>query len=177
MNHCLHFGEKTSGHCPCPGDCQCHSYLGVCGHMPHDFMHVPNADFCSFCRLGVGAFVHNEHAIRDFKKAEAERLGVSDISPYERLGTSIGKLVTEKQAAYGDAFGKAGRILRELYPTGIPLDKLDDALTITRVVDKLFRIATDKDALGESPWRDIVGYGLLAVKRDEDRKAALTSSK
>ena len=29
------------------------------------------------------------------------------------------------------------------------------------------RIATDKTALGESPYRDILGYALLAVERDE----------
>ena len=61
-----------------------------------------------------------------------------------------------------------GILLRALYPDGIPLGKLDDALTVVRVVDKLFRIATARDALGESPWRDIAGYALLAVKRVED---------
>lgn len=89
------------------------------------------------------------------------------VSQYEELGSSIGKLVSEKQQAYGDSFGKAGKILAILYPEGIPLAKLDDALTVVRVVDKLFRIATDKDALGESPWRDICGYALLSVAREE----------
>lgn len=40
-------------------------------------------------------------------------------SEYEQLGASIGKLVAEKQAAYGDAFGKSGDVLRILYPGGI----------------------------------------------------------
>ena len=31
-------------------------------------------------------------------------------------------------------------------------------LAITRVVDKLFRIANRKDAFGENPWQDIAGY-------------------
>ncbi len=81
------------------------------------------------------------------------------------LGKEIGSLVDEKQKAYGDSFGRSGEIIRVLYPEGIPLEKLDDALTIVRVIDKLFRIATDRDALGESPWRDIAGYALLATKR------------
>ncbi len=90
---------------------------------------------------------------------------------YSGIGMEIGKLVEEKQAAYGDSFGKSGDVLRALYPTGISLEQFNDALTVVRVVDKLFRIATNRDALGESPWRDIAGYSLLAVERQE-REAA-----
>ena len=36
-------------------------------------------------------------------------------------------------------------------------------LAVTRIVDKLFRIASDPDALGEEPFMDIVGYGLLGL--------------
>lgn len=86
---------------------------------------------------------------------------------YRDIGAEIGALVETKQAAYGDSFSKAGAILRILYPDGVPLEKLDDALTIVRILDKLFRIATDRDALGESPWRDIAGYALLSVARVE----------
>jgi len=85
---------------------------------------------------------------------------------YRLAANRCASLVIEKQAAYGDSFGKAGRILRELYPEGIKPEQLDDALTIVRVVDKLFRIATKKDAFGESPWKDIMGYALLSVVRD-----------
>lgn len=86
---------------------------------------------------------------------------------YREIGERIGDLVEKKQAAYGDSFGKSGEVMRILYPAGIPLEKLDDALTVVRILDKLFRIATDRDALGESPFRDIAGYSLLAVKRQE----------
>lgn len=84
---------------------------------------------------------------------------------YEEIGAEIGKLVASKQAAYGDSFGKSGAVMRILYPDGISVEKLDDALTVVRVLDKLFRIATDRDALGESPWRDICGYGLLSAAK------------
>ena len=92
---------------------------------------------------------------------------LSDLNPvFARLGLDIGKLVAEKQVAYGDSFSKAGDIMKVLYPNGISNDQLHDALTVIRVIDKLFRIATKKDAFGESPWRDIVGYGLLSVAKD-----------
>lgn len=90
-----------------------------------------------------------------------------NIMSYALMGQKIGELVEEKQAAYGDSFGKAGNILRELYPDGIRPEQYDDALCIVRIVDKLFRIATDKDAFGESPYRDIAGYGILGAFRAE----------
>jgi hypothetical protein len=86
---------------------------------------------------------------------------------YLGIGKSVGELVAKKQAAYGDSFGKSGAVLAILYPAGIAPEQMDDALTIVRVIDKLFRIATDRDALGESPWRDVAGYSLLAIERVE----------
>ena len=89
----------------------------------------------------------------------------SHSSQFEALGASLGAMVEKKQAAYGDSFGKSGRVLAELFPGGITLSQLDDALTLVRIVDKLFRIATDKDAFGEDPYQDIAGYCLLAIAR------------
>ena len=89
---------------------------------------------------------------------------------YEKIGSEIGKLVAEKNTAYGDSFGQACRILEVLYPNGIDPASYRDALAITRVIDKLFRLANQKDAFGESPWRDICGYAILGVANDEHQK-------
>lgn len=89
---------------------------------------------------------------------------------YLDSAVSMANLVIEKQEAYGDSFGKSKGVIEILYPTGIPIEKYDDALTLVRIIDKMFRIATDKDALGESPFKDIMGYSLLAVVRDLERK-------
>ena len=83
---------------------------------------------------------------------------------------AIGELVAEKQVAYGDSFGQAGACLRRMYPKGIRPDQYDDMLTITRILDKLFRIAADKTAFEENPYRDINGYSLLGVVREEITK-------
>ena len=74
---------------------------------------------------------------------------------------AIGDLVAEKNLAYGDAFSKAGEVLKILYPDGVSTDKYLDILVTVRILDKLFRIANSKDAFGESPWQDIAGYGIL----------------
>jgi hypothetical protein len=86
---------------------------------------------------------------------------------YEKISIEIGKLVQEKNEAYGDSFGQACRILEVLYPEGIQPSQYRDALAVTRVIDKLFRLANKKDAFGESPWRDICGYAILGVANDE----------
>jgi hypothetical protein len=84
------------------------------------------------------------------------------------IGTEVGELCEEKNEAYGDSFAKAGDILEALYPNGVQPHQYTDMLGIIRVVDKLFRIATRKDAFGESPWRDIAGYGILGAYNDQN---------
>lgn len=86
---------------------------------------------------------------------------------YEVLGNDIGKLVDQKKAAYGDSFAKCGEFLKLLYPNGIQPEQYTDALCLVRIFDKQMRIATKKDAFGESPYRDIVGYGLLGTMKDD----------
>jgi len=80
---------------------------------------------------------------------------------------SVAELVSEKNAAYGDSFSRSGEVLKILYPSGVRPDQYGDMLALVRVIDKQFRIAAKKDAFGESPWRDILGYALLSVVRGE----------
>ena len=86
---------------------------------------------------------------------------------FEKMGELVGKIVKVKQKAYGDSFGKSGECLRQMYPDGIKPEQYDDLLTIARMLDKLFRIATDPGAFEENPYQDIVGYGLLGMKRHD----------
>lgn len=87
------------------------------------------------------------------------------MTDYAKLGQEIGELVQSKNKAYGSSFSKSGDILAILYPSGVRPGQYTDMLAIVRIVDKLFRIATDKDALGEDPWRDVAGYALLSAAR------------
>jgi len=95
----------------------------------------------------------------DFKKCKKET--PEKLSEYGLLGMEIGRIVNLKRHAYGDSFGKSGEILSILYPDGIKPPQYNDLLCVTRIIDKLFRICTDRDALGESPYFDIAGYALL----------------
>lgn len=85
------------------------------------------------------------------------------------IAQSIGQIVEDKNQAYGNSFEKSAEFFKLLYPNGIPSDKYADALLLARIFDKCMRIATDKDAFGESPYSDIVGYGILGVFKDMKR--------
>ena len=88
---------------------------------------------------------------------------------YETIGKEIGELVAQKNKAYGNSFSKSEKVLQALYPDGISPDQYKDMLSMVRVIDKMFRIATDKDAFGESPWRDICGYAILGISNDLEK--------
>jgi hypothetical protein len=119
------------------------------------------------CSCATGCAAKQLEEMREARdRAETGRNG----SAYARVAAEIGALVEQKQAAYGDAYGKAGAVMRLLYPNGISPEQMDDALGAVRVLDKLFRVATARDALGESPWRDIAGYGILGAARVEAQK-------
>jgi hypothetical protein len=93
---------------------------------------------------------------------------------YRDLGTNIGRLVEEKDQAYGRSFQRSQEILKILYPNGVEPDQYCDMLGMIRVIDKLFRIANRKEAFGENPWQDIAGYGLLGVANEVDEEEEVT---
>ena len=90
---------------------------------------------------------------------------MSKKNKFSDIGADVGKLVYDKQLAYGDSFGRSGECLRQMFPEGIKPSQYDDLLTIARILDKLFRLANDPCAFDENPYQDIVGYGLLGMNR------------
>lgn len=100
-------------------------------------------------------------AIKDGDKTELFRV----------IAAAIGETVVTKNAAYGDAFAKAGAFLKLVFPEKILPEQYEDMLGIVRVFDKLMRIATEKNALNEDPWKDIAGYGVLGVAAQKLREA------
>jgi hypothetical protein len=93
-----------------------------------------------------------------------------DPIPFLRIAKEMGELVTQKNAAYGDSFARSGEFLRLLYPKGARPDQYNDLLAFARMFDKFSRIATDEDAFGEDPARDLVGYAILMVAYHEAQK-------
>jgi len=110
-----------------------------------------------------------------FEEDESSFHPPAPASRFEAIAADVGKLVTEKNRAYGDSFARCGEFLRLLFPAGIPVEKYTDALALVRIFDKQMRIATKKDAFGENAYRDIAGYGILGAANDERVVAAESS--
>ena len=101
-------------------------------------------------------------------KAVVAVLGLED-PIWAELGCEVATVLDRTNKAYGNSTEKSSRILSILFPEGIRTEQLHDARCMTSILDKLSRIATDKDAFGESPWRDVAGYALLAYRHDLGR--------
>jgi len=85
------------------------------------------------------------------------------------LAKESGNLVEEKNKAYGSSFEESAKIIEILFPDGIKAENYKDLLLMVRIIDKLFRISNRKDAFDEDPWKDIAGYGLLGVFKDQKK--------
>ena len=111
----------------------------------------------------------------EYHRKAAEQIKPADsfTGKYEKIACKIGRLVDEKNRAYGDSFHKVPTVMKLLYPNGISVEQMDDALTIVRIMDKLVRIATDNDPFGENPFEDIAGYGILGT-REKGKKSEMT---
>jgi len=88
------------------------------------------------------------------------------MSKFAKIGLDVGKLVDFKNKIYGDSVLDAPKVFEILYPDGIKVEQYGDVLLLVRVFDKMKRIATKKDALGESPWGDLAGYSVLGIYKD-----------
>ncbi len=97
-----------------------------------------------------------------------------ETSRYHTIADGLASLLCDKQRAYGDSFSRAEKILKVLYPSGIPVHAFQDALAIVRILDKLSRIATDDDPFNEDPWMDIAGYALLSLGKRHALKEVVT---
>lgn len=93
------------------------------------------------------------------------------MNDYRKISREIGTLLNKKQQAYGNSFNEIPQVLRLMYPRGLRPDEFDNILCIARILDKLWRIARNNDPFGESPWKDIAGYALLAEQRARSKEA------
>lgn len=98
------------------------------------------------------------------------KVHVPNTGNFHKIAEEVAELVKTKNKAYGNSFHETAVIFSILYPCGISTEEMPNALFLIRIWDKMKRIATNKDALGESPYKDIIGYALLALERDEKLK-------
>jgi len=87
-------------------------------------------------------------------------------SVWGELAGEVARIVDRSNEAYGQSTIKSAQLMAILWPHGIPIEQYHDARCIISILDKIARVITDKDAFGESPWRDVIGYALLAYYYD-----------
>ena len=78
-----------------------------------------------------------------------------------KIAQGIADLLNTKNQQYGSAYKSAPQILNLLYPNGVQPKDYSSLLYITRVLDKLQRIATNNADDLEDPFKDIAGYSIL----------------
>jgi hypothetical protein len=79
---------------------------------------------------------------------------------YESIGWNVGELVSAKQRAYGDSFGRSGECLRQMFPNGIKPEQYDDLLTIARILDKNYlELPTTRMPSMKTPTRTLLVMG------------------
>ena len=81
----------------------------------------------------------------------------------QNIAHEIGNLTADKNAAYGNSVSTVDACLRVFFPSGIPTRKFRHAMLLTRILDKMMRIATAEEAFGENPYRDIAGYAIMGA--------------
>jgi len=103
-----------------------------------------------------------------FKRTTAEqddRIHMELDTPLRAIAIELSQMLEEKNKSYGDSYGRCHKILNELWPNGVEFKDYHKLLAVTRVIDKLFRIANDEKAFSEDPWRDIAGYAMLMINK------------
>jgi hypothetical protein len=92
------------------------------------------------------------------------------MNKFEKIASDLSTILSMKNEAYGNAFDKTTAILTLLYPNGITVEQYKDVHVIIRMLDKISRIARDNDPFGESPYKDLAGYSILALATKEREK-------
>jgi hypothetical protein len=128
----------------------------------------------SFSDKNDSVFAEHELVLIELENEGA--IMVEKAGYFEEKGYKLGKLVDEKQAAYGDSISKASKLMKvylEDYKTDdgylIPEELLDHILLQVRIIDKQNRIFSNPkaDKMNESPYDDISGYGMLGGRMQD----------
>lgn len=111
---------------------------------------------------------------KDFDKVVQEAI---DEDRHGKIAQDVASLVSEKQKAYGNSVDKVERVievLMEQYDNGdgtytIPKELIPHLLYQVRILDKQNRVFTNPqgDLMDESPYKDILGYALLMLAKQE----------
>lgn len=93
----------------------------------------------------------------------------------EKIVEPFPAFLAEKAEKYGEAFENCGDFLRLVFPEDVQPKDYEKLLYVTRVYDKLCRIAKGAES-EENPVKDILGYSMLELLRNEKHERNTTST-
>lgn len=99
--------------------------------------------------------------------AESRTAAVKKQSLLHSMADEIVSLLEKKEEAYGSAFDKVGDFVRLLYPEGVQPHQYTDMLFCVRMFDKMMRVANNKKAFNEEPYKDMTGYSFLGWRKEK----------
>ena len=82
---------------------------------------------------------------------------------HEDTAKELCALLEEKEKRYGRAYLDVPKMLQILYPNGVRPQEYNTLLTITRILDKIYRLSNNDTT--EDPWLDIAGYAFLELRK------------
>ena len=109
----------------------------------------------------------------------ADRIHI-DYDETDAITADAARLLREKALNYGPSFKVVAEIMKLLYPSGVPVTTYGDVSLIIRCMDKVCRMAFSQregedvwaDCVDqEDPWRDIMGYAILALESHQNHKS------
>lgn len=86
------------------------------------------------------------------------------VENYEEGARWLGLMVSAKRRQYGKALERSSACMALLYDEPIQLERIQEAYTVQRVLEKLARIAAGDEG-EESAWLDIAGHALVEAQR------------
>ncbi|WP_394838622.1 hypothetical protein LVJ94_17140 [Pendulispora rubella] len=99
------------------------------------------------------------------KRTWPPSFGGSPIGKDRVVAAEIGELLERERLC--ESVAATDSMMQALYPNGIAPEHMADAFGILRILDQMVRIAQRKSTSGESPWRLVASYAILAAVRHE----------
>jgi len=101
------------------------------------------------------------------KQFADSKVAVKKQSLLHSMADEIVSLLEKKEEAYGSAFDKVGEFVKLLYPEGVQPHQYTDMLFCVRMFDKMMRVANNKKAFNEEPYKDMTGYSFLGWRKEK----------
>jgi len=83
---------------------------------------------------------------------------------FENVAKQIVETVKVSNKETGNCFTETTKVIKLLFPNGIPSGKEQEAAALLRIIDKMFKIVNNPGSNTLKDWQGLSAYALNAVK-------------